>query len=140
MSSIEMHFRADDALDVLRMRSAVSAFFNETADEASDVPGALLVFGELVANVVRHAPGAITVHIEWPLGGPVMLHVDDCGPGLPARCEPASEPDDPLRESGRGIEIMRALARGVQIKSAPAGGTRVSAELPLGRRGRRATA
>lgn len=126
-----MNFRADDALDVLRMRSAVRAFFNETADETSDVPGALLVFGELVANVVRHAPGAINVRIEWPVGGPVMLRVDDCGPGLGA---PVEHDDDPWRESGRGIDIVRALSPVVRIESAPAGGTRVSAELPLGRR------
>lgn len=130
-SSIEIHFRADDALEVLRMRSAVRAFFDEAADETSDVPGALLVFGELVANVVRHAPGAIAVRIDWPIDGPVMLYVDDCGPGLSG---PREHDDDPLRESGRGIEIVNALARDVQIVAAPNGGTHVSAELPLGRR------
>jgi len=132
-SSIEIRFRADDALDVLRMRSAVEAFFDEAADETSDVAGALLVFGELVANVVRHAPGAIAVRIDWPIDGPVMLYVDDCGPG-PSRAPEQSE--DPLRESGRGIDIVRALSRGVKIVATPTGGTHVSAELPLGRRRR----
>ena len=131
MSSIEIHFRADDALEVLRMRSAVEAFFDEAADETSDVPGALLVFGELVANVVRHAPGAIAVRIDWPIDGPVMLYVDDAGPG--PRPVPRHN-EDPLRESGRGIDIVRALARHVKIAAAPSGGTHVSAELPLGRR------
>lgn len=117
------------------MRSAVEAFFDEAADETSDVPGALLVFGELVANVVRHAPGAIAVRIDWPIDGPVTLHVADSGPGL----TPASkQSDDPLRESGRGIEIVRALSRGVNIVRVPSGGTHVSAVLPLGRRKRAA--
>ena len=68
-SSIEWQFRADDALDALRMRAVVRAFLVAEADESSDVDGAVLVFGELVANVVRHAPGAISVRIEWPAAG-----------------------------------------------------------------------
>jgi anti-sigma regulatory factor (Ser/Thr protein kinase) len=129
-SSIEWQFRADDALDALRMRAVVRAFFVAEADEASDVDGAVLVFGELVANVVRHAPGAISVRIEWPAAGSAMLYVDDWGPGV--RSVPTS--DDPMREGGRGIEIVRALAHDVHIVSAPFGGTHVSAALPVDRR------
>ncbi len=129
-SSIEWQFRADDAVDALRMRAAVHAFLEAESDEASDVPGAVLVFGELVANVVRHAPGAISVRIEWPCLGPAMLYVDDWGPGV---CSVATS-DDPMREDGRGIQIVRALAREVRIVSAPIGGTHVSAALPVDRR------
>jgi two-component sensor histidine kinase len=133
-SSIEWQFRADDAVDALRMRAAVHAFLDAEADDASDVHGAVLVFGELVANVVRHAPGAISVRIEWPCEGPAMLYVDDWGPGVSS----VATSEDPMRESGRGIEIVRALARGVHIASAPIGGTHVSAELPVDRRRHRA--
>ncbi len=129
-SSIEWQFRAEDALDALRMRSAVRAFFDAEADEQSDVDGAVVVFGELVANVVRHAPGSISVRIEWPACGPAMLYVDDWGPGV---CS-VSTSDDPMRENGRGIEIVRALARDLHIVSAPFGGTHVSAALPVDRR------
>ncbi len=129
-SSIEWQFRADDAVDALRMRNAVHAFFDAEADETSDVEGAVLVFGELVANVVRHAPGAISVRIEWPADGPAVLYVDDWGPGVRS----AASSDDPMRESGRGIEIVRALARDVHIATAPIGGTHVSAKLPVDRR------
>jgi two-component sensor histidine kinase len=129
-SSIEWQFRADDAVDALRMRAVVHAFFDAEADEASDVDGAVLVFGELVANVVRHAPGAISVRIEWPSDGPAMLYVDDWGPGV--RSVPTS--DDPMREAGRGIQIARAFSRGMHIATAPMGGTHVSAELPIDRR------
>jgi anti-sigma regulatory factor (Ser/Thr protein kinase) len=129
-SSIEWQFRADDAVDALRMRSAVRAFLDAEADEASDVCGAVLVFGELVANVVRHAPGAISIRIEWPANGPAMLYVDDWGPGVRS----VETSDDPMRENGRGIEIVRALARNLHIASAPIGGTHVSAALPVDRR------
>jgi two-component sensor histidine kinase len=129
-SSIEWQFRADDAVDALRMRSAVRAFLDAEADDASDVHGAVLVFGELVANVVRHAPGAISVRIEWPTDGPATLFVDDWGPGV--RSVATSE--DPMREDGRGIQIVRALARKLSIVSAPIGGTHVSAALPVDRR------
>jgi len=129
-SSIAWQFRADDAVDALPMRAAVHAFLAAEADERSDVHGAVLVFGELVANVVRHAPGAIFVRIEWPPDGPATLFVDDCGPGV--RSVAAS--DDPMRESGRGIDIVRALAREVNIVSAPIGGTHVTVALPVNRR------
>ena len=129
-SSIEWQFRADNAIDALRMRAAVRAFFVAEADEASDVEGAVLVFGELVANVVRHAPGAISVRIEWPASGAAMLYVDDWGPGVRS----VQMSHDPMRECGRGIEIVRALAREVHIVSAPLGGTHVSAALPVERR------
>ena len=129
-SSIEWQFRADDAIDALRMRAVVRAFFVAEADQASDVEGAVLVFGELVANVVRHAPGAISVRIEWPASGPAMLYVDDWGPGVRS----VSTSDDPMRENGRGIEIVRALARELHIVSAPFAGTHVSAALPVDRR------
>jgi hypothetical protein len=39
-----------------------------------------------------------------------------------------------MRENGRGIEIVRALARDLHIVSAPIGGTHVSAALPVDRR------
>jgi len=129
-SSIEWQFRADDAVDALRMRAAVREFLVSEADDSSDVEGAVLVFGELVANVVRHAPGAISVRIEWPAIGPAMLYVDDWGPGVRSVC--AS--DDPMREDGRGMEIVRALARDIHVVSAPIGGTHVSAALPVDRR------
>jgi two-component sensor histidine kinase len=129
-SSIEWQFRADDAIDALRMRAVVRAFFVAEADDASDVDGAVLVFGELVSNVVRHAPGAISVRIEWPAAGPAMLYVDDFGPGVRSMCTS----EDPMREDGRGIDIVRALSRGVHIATASIGGTHVSAELPVDRR------
>lgn len=129
-SSIEWQFRADDAVDALRMRAVVREFFVAQADDASDVEGAVLVFGELVANVVRHAPGAISVRIEWPIDGPAMLYVDDWGPGVRSLCTS----DDPMREDGRGMEIVRLLARDIHIVSGPLGGTHVSAALPVDRR------
>jgi anti-sigma regulatory factor (Ser/Thr protein kinase) len=129
-SSIEWQFRADDALDALRMRAVVRAFFDAEADEQSDVDGAVLVFGELVANVVRHAPGAISVRIEWPTDGPAMLYVDDWGPGVRS----VATSTDPMREDGRGMEIVRALSRDLHIASAPIGGTHVSVALPVDRR------
>jgi two-component sensor histidine kinase len=129
-SSIEWQFRAEDAVDALRMRPVVHAFLDAEADDASDVLGAVMVFGELVANVVRHAPGAISVRIEWPAAGPAMLYVDDWGPGVRS-VQPS---DDPMRESGRGIQIVRAVARALHIASAPLGGTHVSVSLPVDRR------
>ena len=71
-----------------------------------------------------------SVRIEWPSAGPAMLYVDDWGPGVRS----VVTSDDPMREDGRGIQIVRALAREVHIVSAPIGGTHVSATLPVDRR------
>ncbi|MBV9439395.1 MAG: ATP-binding protein, partial [Candidatus Eremiobacteraeota bacterium] len=97
-SSIEWSFRADDALDALRMRQVVRSFLEAEGDPThSDLAGAVLVFGELVGNVVRHAPGQISVRIDWRDGEAPRLTVEDSGPGL--RDVPSLPPDhDPWRE------------------------------------------
>jgi hypothetical protein len=59
-----------------------------------------------------------------------MLYVDDWGPGVRS----VQTSNDPMREGGRGIEIVRALSRDVHIATASIGGTHVSAELPVDRR------
>lgn len=114
------------------MRAAVRAFLEAEADPGSDVDGAVLVFGELVANVVRHAPGAIVVRITWNDDGP-RLTVEDRGPGLDELPEPALD-DDPWRESGRGFAIVETLARRVRVRKSPLGGARVDVILPVHRR------
>lgn len=133
-SSIEWSFRADDALDALRMRQVVRSFLEAESDPTnSDLDGAVLVFGELVGNVVRHAPGQIGVRIEWLDNAPPTLTVEDRGPGV--REVPNRPPDhDPWRESGRGFEIVRAIGSHFRVTPRPLGGSRIEVTLPVERR------
>ncbi len=129
-SSIEWKFQAEDALDALRLRAAVRAFFLAEAAEGSDVDAAVLIFGELVGNVIRHAPGEIVVAVRWDEEGPV-LRVEDRGPGLDR--VPAGSLDDPWRESGRGFGIVNVLADDIRVEPRADGGTRISVRLALER-------
>ncbi|MDQ2991565.1 MAG: ATP-binding protein [Candidatus Eremiobacteraeota bacterium] len=109
-----MHWRYEsrDAHGAYDVRSELIAHLQARATDDSDIDAAALVFGELVANVVRHAPGPISIALEWDVGIAV-LRVRDSGPGFDWR---AVETPEPLAESGRGLFIVRALARHVQVR------------------------
>ncbi len=130
-SLIEWKFQAEDALDALRLRAAVRAFFLAEAAEGSDVDAAVLIFGELVGNVIRHAPGEIAIAVRWNEDGPV-LSVEDRGPGFD-RVPVCSSLEDPWRESGRGFGIVGLLADDVRVEPRADGGTRVTVRLALKR-------
>ncbi len=72
-----------------------------------DLPAAELVFGELVGNAVRHAPGLVDVALSWDDAATPVLHVIDDGPGYVPRS--GLPPDD--AESGRGLYIVAQLSR-----------------------------
>ncbi len=51
------------------------------AAPAMDVLATHVVFGELVGNALRHAPGEIDVDLAWDATGSPVLSVIDDGPG-----------------------------------------------------------
>lgn len=89
---------------------------------ASSLADALLVLGELLGNVVRHAPGAVRVCVDVS-GDETTLDVEDRGPGLAAASPEIG--DDLERTSGRGLAIVRALAEDVAVLPRRGGGTSV---------------
>ncbi len=94
----------------------------ETALDAAEV-----VFGELVGNVVRHAPGPIDVQLD--LSGPQpTLHVIDRGMGFIR--DPAL-PADPLSESGRGLYIIAQLGAGTRVERIPGYGNHIAVTFSL---------
>ena len=104
-------------IDRLRLRT----------QSAVALAAAELIFGELVGNVVRHAPGPIDVQLDLAPKDPV-LHVIDRGKGFVR--DPAL-PSDPLSESGRGLYIIALLARHVQVERIPGYGNHVAVTLVL---------
>jgi anti-sigma regulatory factor (Ser/Thr protein kinase) len=94
-----------------------------------DVYAAELVFGELVGNTVRHAPGRVEVTIDWSVSAPV-LHVLDRGPGFR---HTAILPDDPYSEYGRGLFLISTLTDDFHVSRRPSGGSHARAVLSLGR-------
>lgn len=124
-------FEAPDAMEAEPARSAFGRWLAGVAD--GDVYGATVIFGELVGNVVRHAPGPIEMRAEWQ-GSDLVLHVLDRGLGF---VPSLSLPDDTLSENGRGFVIVDALARRVDV-TASRQGTHVRAVLPVTRKVRAA--
>ncbi len=117
-----------DAREAGRARRAVRAFLSREAAADSDLEAVEIIVGELVANVIRYAPGAVGIHVAWENEGAVLI-VADRGPGMPAvRVVP-----DPNGTSGRGLCLIQALARDVQIDAVPGHGTRVMVHLPVRR-------
>lgn len=120
-------FDAENAQAAHQARSQLVGYLREHAPDGADVGGAELVFGELVGNVVRHAPGPIEVQVEWAGPQPV-LHVIDRGrgflrdPGLPV---------DMLSESGRGLYIVSQLTDALRIERIAGYGNHVAAVLRL---------
>jgi serine phosphatase RsbU (regulator of sigma subunit)/anti-sigma regulatory factor (Ser/Thr protein kinase) len=74
-----------------------------------------IVFGELVANVVRYAPGMVDVALHWDEDRPI-LHVIDRGRGYPDTCQPAT---DILSETGRGLWLINALGASLSTTVIP---------------------
>jgi len=70
-----------------------------------------MVFGELVGNAVRHAPGVVDVELTWDDPSTPILHVVDDGPGFASR---SGLPNDDA-ESGRGLFLVECLTRAFSV-------------------------
>lgn len=123
-----------DAADALAAQTARAAFVAALAREAApdaDLASAELIFGELVGNVVRYAPGSIEIDLEWTAGEPI-LHVIDRGPGFDLD---SSLPEDIMSERGRGLFIVAALGTDLRADTLATGrGNHVRVRLPVHRR------
>jgi serine/threonine-protein kinase RsbW len=120
------HFESDDAGSATDARFAFVAYLQRRNLDPDLIATAELVFGELVANVVRHAPGPIEIDLGWRDNAPV-LSVRDRGPhfevGLPAL------PEDAFAESGRGLFIVANAASAPVVTARPTGGNEVAVVL-----------
>jgi anti-sigma regulatory factor (Ser/Thr protein kinase) len=119
----------DQAERVLGQRRAFRECLSSIAEPSSDVDAAELIYGELVANTVRYASGAVEVQLELVDHTPPVLVVRDHGPGL--RVHPWTPRRDPYAESGRGLGIVELLARDVAVDAPDGGGTVIRAVLPV---------
>jgi anti-sigma regulatory factor (Ser/Thr protein kinase) len=70
-----------------------------------------LVFGEILSNVARHAPGPVDVELVWE-GTGARLEVWDNGPGY----EIIDARPDVLDESHRGLFLVAQCADGLRVE------------------------
>jgi two-component sensor histidine kinase len=126
------YFETDSAEDALAGRHLLERYLGDHCEDR-DFFSAALVFGELVSNVIKHAPprGGVRVWLE-PEGKRYALCINDAGRGFDERAIP-SEPDD-RSESGRGLFIVRQVCEDVSFGRRDGDGFVVRAVLPVTRR------
>ena len=84
-----------------------------------------LVYGELLGNAVRYAPGIVDIIIDWSGEIPV-LHVSDQGHGF---WHIPKLPTDILSESGRGLFLVKKLTADFTVSKKRNGGSHARAVL-----------
>lgn len=127
---MDWYFDAREGSALGALRHELRAYLSRHAEPGSDVGGAEVAFGELVANAVKHAPGPAWVHLDWTDRQPVV-EVHDLGPGFELD---ASLPEDPFATGGRGLFIVSHVAEDLGVAAKAAGGSKVTATLPVTRR------
>lgn len=129
-SPVRWSFDAENAKAAQDARGEFVQYLRTRDADRDEIETAELIFGELVGNVVRHAPGAIDIDLEWRNGSP-RLHVLDRGAPFRATTR---LPEDLLSESGRGLFLVRELSADLVVEHIPGYGNHVSVELPLRRK------
>ncbi|MFY9631677.1 MAG: SpoIIE family protein phosphatase [Candidatus Cybelea sp.] len=119
-------FAAEDARAAVDARAQFVQFLHQAAYDDDLVDRTELIFGELLGNVVRHAPGPVEVSFEVNPAS-ATLHVIDSG--APFTLTHAHLPDDAFAELGRGLFIVAQLAAGVRVQHVPNCGNHISVTL-----------
>lgn len=120
-------FRSTEEIDATGLRRDLMRQIERISTAESDLPAAELICGELIGNVIRHAPGPVTLTLACGAEFPTLT-VCDHGPAFAVV---ADLPEDPLAERGRGLFIVRCLARSLQMDSAGSDEMVVRVELPV---------
>ncbi|MBV8148008.1 MAG: SpoIIE family protein phosphatase [Candidatus Eremiobacteraeota bacterium] len=118
-------FAAEDARAAIHARSNFAAFLRSRTNDEDSVGQAELIFGELLGNIVQHAPGPVEIQLFCD-GRGAFLHVIDSGPPFDFS---NSLPKDVLSERGRGLFIVRHIASAVVVEHIPNFGNHISVRL-----------
>jgi PAS domain S-box-containing protein len=128
--TVRWAFDTKDVRVARRARHSFVAALREGGVHGRDLDSAELVFGELLGNVVRFAPGPIEIMFDWTQGAPV-LHVLDRGPGFTLS---PKLPSDLMSERGRGLFIVSSLAEDFNVTERYDGGSHARAVLSTDQR------
>lgn len=117
---------AREAREGARLRHAFRDYLEAYGHPASDFDAAEAVYGELIGNCARHAPGPIRIEFRWI--DVTLVVVDACDR---LRHWPFS-PDDTAEEATHhSFAIVSALSHRVHVTRDADGGTRASIVLPV---------
>jgi GAF domain-containing protein len=85
-----------------------------------------VIFGELLSNVVRHAPGLVELALEWR-GERAVLHVLDRGGGYQRA---STSRADVFSEGGRGLWLIDKMGGRLEFEPLPGFGMHTRVILP----------
>jgi len=115
-------FDTADAATAQGARSVFAAALAEAGMLDDDVFTAELIFGELLSNAVRYAPGRVDVVLDWTQGSTAILHFMDRGPGF---IVVPRLPTDLLSERGRGLFLVWSMSEDFNVTKRSDGGAHV---------------
>jgi PAS domain S-box-containing protein len=124
---VRWSFSSDDGERASSARHEFSELLTQRSASEDERFIAELVFGELIGNVVRYAPGPVDVAVDLSGASPV-LHVLDGGEGF--HYVPKL-PDDLLSERGRGLFIVTTMTAEFSVVARPVAGSHARAVLNL---------
>jgi anti-sigma regulatory factor (Ser/Thr protein kinase) len=119
-------FATEDARAAVDARTHFVEFLRSVGSQNDLVDRAELIFGELLGNVVRHAPGPVEISFDMRSEAQV-LHIIDSGKPFPLVARHL--PDDAFAELGRGLFIVAQLAADVRVQHIPNCGNHISITL-----------
>lgn len=112
-------FDTDDHATAQRSRAVFAAVLDAGGLLDEDVFTSELIFGELLSNCVRYAPGPIEVVLDWSEASTAILHFLDSGPGFVLM---PRLPSDLLSERGRGLFLIWSLSEDFNVTKRTDGG------------------
>ena len=126
----EWRFHSSDAHTAGTSRRELTKFIQRHAADPESVYVAELILGEILANTVEHAPGLVSIRIDWSGEKPVAT-IRDHGPGLVEFF--GGLPADTFDVGGRGLFLIKALADSVAVDRTSGAGTELRVALPVKR-------
>ncbi len=125
---VNWHLQARQATKTQAARRRFVEHLHLTCSPGSDIAASEITCGELISNVVRHAPGAVEIQAKADEAGLVTLCVWDNGKGFAIKL---SLPPDKCYEGGRGLFIVSTLAHHLSVRRTANGSTEACVVLPV---------
>lgn len=112
-------FETGDPATAQRSRAVFATVLSTGGMFEDDVFTSELIFGELLSNAVRYAPGPVEVVLDWSGTSTAILHFLDRGPGFTLM---PRLPSDLLSERGRGLFLVWSLSEDFNVTKRADGG------------------
>jgi PAS domain S-box-containing protein len=120
-------FQTANAHEAMSARKEVIGYLRRHIGDPSIITSAEVVFGELIGNVVRHAPGPVEIEVECKEHA-IIMHVIDSGPEFTLTTD---LPIDVLSESGRGIPLIRTMSDDLHLERISEYGNHIRATIRI---------